>query len=56
MKRSDKEKFLVVFTTLVLIFTPLLMDIVGVRWFIAGVCSISFLLLLWYSYGPKTNN
>ena len=53
MKRSDKDKVLLVVTTLMIIFTPILMDSVGSRWFIGSVCVVFFILLLWYSYGPK---
>jgi hypothetical protein len=52
MKRSDKEKVLVVIFTPLFIVSPLLMDVVGLRWFIAIDCFVFLLLLLWYSYGP----
>lgn len=54
MKRSDKEKVLLVVTTLMIIFTPILMNHMRPGWYIAGNCIVFMLLLLWYSYGPKT--
>jgi len=51
MKRSDKEKVIGLFTPL-FVLSPFLMDIVGVRWFIAIDCLVFLSLLLWYSYGP----
>lgn len=55
MKRSDKEKIIGAFTPLFII-SPLLMNIIGVRWFIAINCFVFLSLLLWYSYGPIDNN
>lgn len=52
MKRSDKEKVILLVTTLMLIFTPILVNNIGIRWYIAGNCTVFFVLLLWYSYGP----
>jgi len=54
MKRADKENVILMITTLLMIFMPLLMDWIGDIWFIVAECSITLILLLWYSYGPIT--